>query len=270
MIQVHGAVLVDVHERSSLVEMRCRERYAELDRRHGDAALQNSATRIEFSNSLASLDVFRIGFEFVDNVIDDVVVDLLLVLRNVTFANTVEIPPAHCQRVLSQCTGNIIDDVFDRVHALRPAETAKSGIRYRVGLATIGSDVHILEEVSVVAVKHCAIVDWPRQIRRNPASRCEHEVHPVDAAGVVKADFVVDDEIVSFAGHDHVVVAIQPQLAGPTRFDGHDRGNARDCGRLALLAAECATHASANADHVLGRATRRVRDKILHFVRVLC
>ena len=78
-------------------------------------------------------------------------------------------------------------------------------------------DANVLEEVGVVAMEHRAVVDRTRQVGRHAATRCELEIDAVNASVVVEADVIVDDEIMAFARHDHVVVAVEPQLAGPAR-----------------------------------------------------
>ena len=129
--------------------------------------------------------------------------------------------------------------------------------------------MHVLEEVGVVAVKHRAIVDGSGQVRGYAAAPGQFEIDAGDAAVVVESDVVVDDEVVSLAGHDHVVVAIEPQLARAPGLVRHQRRDAGDQRRLRLLAAEGATHAAAYDDNILRRAAGRMRDHALHFVRVL-
>ena len=47
VIEVNGAVLIDVHQRAGLIEVRERERNAEFHRRQRDAALQDRRARVE-------------------------------------------------------------------------------------------------------------------------------------------------------------------------------------------------------------------------------
>src|SRR5690606_4917948 len=122
----------------------------------------------------------------------------------------------------------------------------------------------------VVAMEHCAVVYGAGKIRRHAAARGEHELDALDAAGIVEADVVVDDEVVPLAGHDHVVVAVKPELAGFAGVVRHHRRDAGNQRRLALLAAERPTHAAAFDDHVLEVATDRGGREVLHFTRVLC
>ncbi len=130
-------------------------------------------------------------------------------------------------------------------------------------------DVHVLEEIRVVAVEHRAIVDRTRQIGRDAAARGEHEVDPLDAPTIVKADVVVDDEVMALARHYHVVVAVEPQFARPACLDRHHGCDASNRCRLTFLAAERTTHAPATADDVFRCPVGRMRHEPLNFVRVL-
>ena len=64
-----------------------------------------------------------------------------------------------------------------------------------------------------------------------------------DAAVVVEADLVVDEEVVALAGRDHVVVAVGPDLDRAAELLGGDRGERGELVALRLLAAEAAAHA---------------------------
>ena len=103
---------------------------------------------------------------------------------------------------------DFVQNVFDRKHALRPAEAAKRGIGHRIGLAAVRGDHDVFQEVAVVGMKHRAVVHWSRKIRREAAARSQRQLQPTHAALIVEADFVVVAESVPFAGHDHVVVTV--------------------------------------------------------------
>ncbi len=90
-----------------------------------------------------------------------------------------------------------------------------------------------------------------------------------DAALGVETRFVVDAEVVPFAGHDHVGVAVQPQLHRPARMPCCDRRQRGDLAGLALLAAEAAAHAPARHDHILGVDAQRLRHLQLDLARML-
>src|SRR5690606_26584014 len=75
--------------------------------------------------------------------------------------------------------------------------------------------------------------------------------------------------VVALAGHRHVVVAVEPQLARPAGGTGGERGDHRPLRRLRLLAAEAAAHAPDLAgDESVGDA-ERARHDVLHLARML-
>src|SRR5690606_8437528 len=164
---------------------------------------------------------------------------------------------------------DLVHDVFNRKHALRAAEAAEGGVRHRVRFAAMRHDADVLQEVRVVAMEHRAVVDGAGKIRRHATARGEHELDAFDTAGIVEADVVVDDEVVALAGHDHVVVAIQPELAGLAGVACHHGRDTGDECRLALLAAERAAHAPAFDHDVLEMPGRSGRREVLYLAGVL-
>ena len=60
-----------------------------------------------------------------DHFIDDIVFDLLIVLRYIPFTDAVEIPPSDRERILVEIARDLVDHVLDAKHPLRPAEAAK-------------------------------------------------------------------------------------------------------------------------------------------------
>ena len=93
------------------------------------------------------------------------------------------------------------------------------------------------EEVAVVGMEHGAVGDGAGQVGRIAAARRMIEARsPRMRPSCVEADLVVDAEIVALAGHDHVVVAVQPALDRPLQLDRRQRG---DRGRIASPAFPC-------------------------------
>ena len=69
---------------------------------------------------------------------------------------------------------------------------------------------------------------------------------------------VIDAQVVALAGHDHVVVTVQPALGRAARTWRGQRRQARPLGRLAFLAAEGTAHAAAFAGHLrIGNSSMR-------------
>ena len=136
-------------------------------------------------------------------------------------------------------------------------------------LAAMRNDAYIFEVISVVAVKHRAVIYRARQIGRHAAARCEHELDTLDPASTVETDVVIDDEIVPLARHDHVVVAVEAQLAGAPRFIRHQSGNAGNQCRLAFFAAKGATHAAAFNDNIFRPFADCRSHQVLNLARML-
>ena len=118
-------------------------------------------------------------------------------------------------------------------------------------------------------MEHGAVVDRARHVRRIAAARGHHGFQRLDAPVDVDADLVVGQEIVPLAGEIHVVVAIEPDLAGPA---GNARAECRDRGPLRglrLLAAERAAHAAHLHRHIADRHVEHVGNEMLHLARML-
>ena len=82
------------------------------------------------------------------------------------------------------------------------------------------------------------------EILRVAAARRESHVDGAENAVLAEAGMVVDPHVVTFARHDHVVVAVEAHLARPAGLVGAECGERRPLRRLALLAAEAAAHAA--------------------------
>ena len=114
-----------------------------------------------------------------------------------------------------------------------------------------------------------AIGDRPGKVRRKAAARRIDVVDACDAALVVEADLVVDQEIVPLAGRGHVVVAVGPDLDGAAELLGGDRRDRRELVDLRLLAAEAAAHAPDLDRHRMRGNAERMRHHVLHLARML-
>jgi hypothetical protein len=76
-------------------------------------------------------------------------------------------------------------------------------------------DAHRRIEVGVVGVEHGAVVHAEREIGGDAAAGQEIHFDRAQRAVGLEAGVVVDAEIMALAGHDHVVVPVQPHLGGP-------------------------------------------------------
>src|SRR6202521_5531409 len=100
------------------------------------------------------------------------------------------------------------------------------------------------QEVSIVGMEHRAVHDATAEVGGTSAARGELKIDAIDDAAGVEADRPVDPKIMPLAGHHHVVVAVETQLAWPARRVRGERGDRGPLCRLGFLAAEAAAHAA--------------------------
>ncbi len=189
---------------------------------------------------------------------DDVVLDRLVIGRDVAIVSAIEIQLADFERVLADREGNFLDHALRPDHTLRSAEAAEGGVGHGVGVERRRLRVNRRPEIGVVAVEQRAVGDRAGKIGGKAAARREHEVDAVDVALVVEADLVVDDEIVPLAGGDHVVVTVGPDLDGAAMLLRGDRRKRCELVALRFLAAEAAAHAADLDGHGIRRHAKRM------------
>ena len=243
VVQVDAAVGVEVDQGAGLVEVGRGEGDAELDRGQRQAAHNHLGLGVGRTQRRTPRPVVGRGLQGLDDLQGDVVLDLLVVGRDVALGLAVEVALADVQRVLAGGEGDLLDQALAPEHALRPAEAAEGRVGDGVGLQRLRGQVHRRIEVAVVGVEQRPVGDRAREVGGPAAARGIGHLHRLDRARLVEAGLVVDQEVVALAGDDHVVVAVGPELRRPAGRLG-DQG--RDHGEeaaLALLAAEGPTHA---------------------------
>ncbi len=102
-----------------------------------------------------------------------------------------------------------------------------------------------------------------------PGPRGQGHVEAGDTAALVEADGPFRQEVVTLAGDDHVVVAVEAELDRTAGLVRTQRGYRRDDGSLAFLAAEAAAHAPHFDRDVAGSEAQDARHPVLHLGRVL-
>ena len=200
---------------------------------------------------------------------DDVVLDHLVIGRDVAVIDAVEVALADLQRVEADRVGDLLQHPFACHHALRAAEAAKGGVGDGVGLERQRAQLDRRQPIAVVGVEQAAVGDRAREVGRPAAARGEGHVETLDQAVAVEAHLVVDDEVVALAGDHHVVVAVGPALGRAAGLLGDQRAQAGEQVALRLLAAEGAAHAAdLDRDRVRGDA-QHLGDHVLDLGRVL-
>ena len=262
-----------MHERTGLVGFRLGEGDAEFHRRQRKTALDEAAIGVEFGDRLAAAGIVGALFQFGDDALDDAVLDLLVIGGQVALAvhahGVVKIQLANFERVLADGKGHLIDDALRTHHALRTAETAKRGVRHRVGVQERRFGVHMRVEIGVVAVEEGTVAHRAGEISRETGPEREGIVDAEDAALVVEADIVIDGEIVPLAGRNHILVAVEPHLDCAVELLGSNSRKRRKLVRLCLLATEPATHTAYFHRDRVARRAERVRDHVLCLARPL-
>ena len=255
VVQMDGAVGIDMHQRAGLIEMDERERDAEHHGRQRDAALEDRALGVELGDFLATRAIVAGGFQLGDHrgqrveILDD------LVVGRHRAAGAIEIRLAHVERIEAALARDAVDHPLDRDHALRAAEAAIGGVGDGVGLQPARGDPGRRQPVAIGGMEHRAVDDAEREVGRTAAARVEHHVIDGDHAALVVADAPVGAEIVALAGHGEIVVAVEPDLARPPGDARRHRGDRRPLAGLALLAAEAAAHAARlDGDERVGNA----------------
>jgi hypothetical protein len=176
---------------------------------------------------------------------------------------------AHIERILADPDRQRIHHPLGGKHALRPAEAAKRGVGAGVGLQRPGMDQRIGIEIAGIGVKHRPVDHAEREVRRIPATGVKQHFGRADASVRVMSERPVGAEVMPLAGHDHVVVAVEAQLAGMARHAGRKGRKGRPVVRLALLAAKPAAHAPHFHGHRRIRHRQHARDDVLGFARML-
>ena len=90
--------------------------------------------------------------QVVDDPLDDVVIDLHAVRREVVVSRAIEIMAAHSFHRQPARTGHGLDDGLYREHSLRTAVAAEGGVRDRVGFAWNAAQPDVRQPVAIVGV----------------------------------------------------------------------------------------------------------------------
>ncbi len=166
VIEQHRSVGIHLDERASLVECGGRERDAELDGRERKPALDYCVVRVPLCNGMAALTIGAAGLELARDERQNVVVDDLPVVRDISFADAIEIGATDIEWIEPQRARNVIDHLLDDHHRLGRAEPAKRGVRNRVRLAPVRDDFDVFEKIGVVDVAKRPVVHGTGKIRR--------------------------------------------------------------------------------------------------------
>ena len=269
MIERHRPIFIDMDERARLVIGGHGKRDAELDWRERQAALDPGIRRIERADRLAAAPIIARFFKGFDQFWQDIVLNRHVIGRDVARGRAIQIALAHVQRVKPGCNRDLLDHPLGSHHTLRPAKPAKSRVGNRIRPAGVTGEPDMRVKIRIVRVKQRPVVDRSRQIRGITAARCLIECNRGDPAILGEAYIKRAKEIMPLAGHDHVIVAVEPAFDRPA---SPPRDQCRDTGKeiaLSFLAAKPAAHPpDLDRDRVAGH-TQDPRHHLLHFAWML-
>ncbi len=269
MIDHHAAVSIDMQKCAGLIEMGSGEGYSELHRREGNPFLEIGTRLVKCADCVPACRVIGALFKIRNNLRCDIILDSHLIGRHIAVGFAVQVILADFKRVFLQIAGDGVHHAFRREHSLRSAETAKRRIGNRMGFASMRNDRHIFKIITVIRMKHGAVIDRGRQIDGAATAGCKNEFGAADTPLIIKSHLDRNDKIMAFAGHNHVIIPVQPYFCRAACLVGCKGGDCGEPSALRFLATKTATH---SPDLDRDRMVRKIKefcDVVLHFGRVL-
>ena len=133
MVEMDGAVGIDVDKRTGLVHLRQGERNTEFHRCQRNSLADQGRLAVENGDICPPISILRARLQFFDNRVDNIVIlDLHSVGRHIAPPG-VEIGLAHIERIKAGFPRDCVNNAFHRQHALRAAKAAKGRVRDRIG-----------------------------------------------------------------------------------------------------------------------------------------
>ena len=256
-------------QRARLIEEGRGKGNPELHGRQGKALFQNRAFGIERRNLFAALAIVAGFQDIVGQFRQNVIFDHHMVWRRIAILGVVIVGNTNIHRITPDGHGDLINDAFNRDHALRPAKTTKRRVGHKIGFAAVRPDFDIAKVIGVVGMEHRPISNRRRQISRKTAIGGILDIQPANPPVIIKADIIIDNEIMAFAGHDHVVIAIKTELGRTSGFGRNNGGQCRPLHGLCFLAAKPAAHAAHFDRNRIGRTAQHIGNIVLHLGRML-
>ena len=270
MVQADGAVGIDMHQRAGLVQVLDAEGDAEGQHHRTEAPPQRGVGCVEGRDLRAASIPIGIGTRFSPAARYQVALHALAIGQLIRIAVAAEeIARAHVLWRQAAFGGDAVDHILHQQRALRAAKTAEGGVGDGVGLHRLRRQRQRRHVAAIHGMGDGAEHHAARHVEAPAPIGGQQRLQPRDAAGGVEAGGPAIEEGMALAGRDHVRAPRQAQLHGPARRARGQRGGRGDPARVALLAAEAATHAAAgDGDRVVG-AAQHAGDDMLPLRRVL-
>ncbi|CAH0273417.1 hypothetical protein SRABI106_03105 [Rahnella aquatilis] len=270
MIELNTAIGIHQHQRAWLIEETGGEGDTKFYRRQRQPLFQIRVAAVKFRDSVTSCGVFHAILQLLRHLLQQVLPDGLVIMRNVADFLTVVIIFAYRQRIQTQFAGNMINDVLNRHNALRAAKSAVSGVRRKMSFTAITGDQRIAEVIGVIGMEHGAIDDRTGEIQRITAVGRQFNVDTVNDAVIGKPYVIADMKRMALAGDQHVILTRQPHFCRTSGQMRRQRGKAGCTSGLRLFAAKTPAHASHINHDFVHRQIQHRGHQFLHFCRMLC
>ena len=164
---------------------------------------------------------------------------------------------------------NPVHDPFDNQHALRRTKASERIGADCVGFPVVAGRLEVFQKIAIVRVKHGPVHHRFGLVHRTAALAVDFKLDAFNPSTVVETNAEIGKKGVTFAGRQHVVVTIQPQLDALAGFFGRHRCDGRDLGRRGFLAAKSTAQTADFDRDGVGRLDQDPRYDALHGAGVL-
>ena len=157
MIEMHGTIIIDMHQSACLIQKTAIERDTKFNRRQSDAAFHIPIGLVEPFNRLAAFCIIAGFGQLAENVLNNAIFNRLPIGRHTVIRCAfmrIEIPLPHNKRIKPQMMRNRIDNTFDANHALRPSKPPKGCVGLGIGAAPMRNNPHITDMIGVIGMTH--------------------------------------------------------------------------------------------------------------------
>ncbi len=153
--------------------------------------------------------------------------------------------------------------------ALGAAKSTIGRRRLGVGFQTVAFNPGCRQQIGIISMQHGPVGHRDGQIQRPAAAGILHKFNTNDPAFLVIAHMIIDPEIVTLAGDDHIVIAVIAHFARLACSARRHRTTHSQCIALAFFAAKTAAHAPDFDPNCIHRHAQGMGHLMLYFGWVL-
>ncbi len=166
VVHMHRAVIIDMHQRASLIRFRLGEGNTEFHRRQRHATFHIAAFRIELADCFTTLRVISAFLKLGNDALNDAVFHLLVIGRHIARTvgshGIVEIELADFERVFANSKRHFLNNALGTHHALRATEATECRVGYGIGIKRCRLRMNGREEIGIVAMKQRTVPNRAR------------------------------------------------------------------------------------------------------------